>query len=132
MVNLLIISGSQAQIQISGSDGYHYPNVTITFSNGIVADVIITEERDVVPTDEGELCFLNGVVSGQMGSEVKLIGCLPENDRHESDQMTIILKAATDSGWYSAYYATEQDEFITVKKIRTRPNAKGRNIEALS
>ena len=129
---MLIISGSQAEIQISGSDGYHYPNVTITFSNGIVADVIITEESKVVPTDEGELCFLNGVVSGQIGSEVKLIGCLPENDRHESDQMTIILKAATDSGWYSVYYATEQDEFITVKKIRTRPNAKGRIINALS
>ena len=115
-------------MQISGSDGYHYPTVTITFSNGIIADVIITEESDVVPTEEGELCFLNGVVAGQIGSEVKLIGCLPENDRHESDQMTIILKAATDSGWYSAYYATEQDEFITIKKIRTRPNAKGRYI----
>jgi len=116
--------GSQAKIKISGSDGYQYPNVTITFSNGIIADVIITGETDTFTgeTEEGQLCFLKGVVAGQLGSEVKLIGCLPEEDRHEEDQMTIILKAGSDSGWYSAYYATPQDDFITVKKIRNKKN----------
>ena len=90
-----------------------------------MADVIITGETGVFPSQEGELCFLKGVVAGQLGSEVKLIGCLPETDRHEHDQMTIILKAGSDSGWYSAYYATPQDEFITVKKIRNQKNVSG-------
>ena len=127
MSNLWWISGSQAKIAISGSDGYHYPNVTITFSNGVVADVIITGESGVFsgPTEEGELCFLKGVVAGQLGSEVKLIGCLPETDRHEQDQMTIILKAGIDSGWYTVYYAAPQDDFVTVKKIRNKNNVSG-------
>lgn len=116
--------GSQAKIKVSGSDGYHYPNVTITFSNGLVSDVVITRESDTFEPEEGDLCFLEGVLHNQVGSSVKLIGCLPKNDRHESDQMTIILKAGTDSGWYTAYYATEQDNFITVKKIRTKPDVK--------
>ena len=90
-----------------------------------MAHVIITGESGVIPTVEGELCFLKGVVSGQLGSEVKLIGCLPETDRHEDDQMTIILKAGSDSGWYSVYYATPQDDFVTVKKIRNKNNVSG-------
>ena len=126
------ILGSQAKIEISGSDGYQYPNVTITFSNGVIADVIITGETGTFTgeTEEGQLCFLKGVVAGQLGSEVKLIGCLPEEDRHEEDQMTIILKAGSDSGWYSAYYATPQDDFITVKKIRNKKNVSGKLWEA--
>ena len=123
-----MFQGSQAKIKISGSDGYHYPNVTITFSNGLVSDVIITEESDTFEPEEGDLCYLNGVLHNQAGARVKLIGCLPQNNRHESDQMTIILKAVTDSGWYTAYYATEQDNFITVKKIRTKPDVKGKII----
>ena len=91
-----------------------------------MAHVIITGESGVIPTVEGELCFLKGVVSGQLGSEVKLIGCLPETDRHEDDQMTIILKAGSDSGWYSVYYATPQDDFVTVKKIRNKNNVSGK------
>ena len=122
---MILISGSQAKIQISGSNGYQFPKVTITFSNGIVADVIITGETGVSKTEEGELCFLKGFVDGQFGSEVRLIGCLPETDRHESDQMTIILSAGLDSGWYTAYYATPQDDFITVKKIRNQKNVSG-------
>merc|ERR1712088_944354 len=102
---------------ISGSDGYNYPNITITLSDGTVSDVIITEE--------GDLCYLNGVVAGQIGSRVKLIGCIQTEERHESDQMTIILYAALDSGWYSVYYATEQDDFLTVKKIRQKNNVEG-------
>ena len=127
-IKLKFFLGSQAKIKISGSDGYQYPNVTITFSNGIIADVIITGETGTFTgeTEEGQLCFLKGVVAGQLGSEVKLIGCLPEEDRHEEDQMTIILKAGSDSGWYSAYYATPQDDFITVKKIRNKKNVSGK------
>jgi hypothetical protein len=90
-----------------------------------VADVVITDVSDTVPAEEGSLCFLNGVVANQLGSSVKLIGCIQQEDRHEDDQMTIILKAATDSGWYSVYYATEQDTTITVKKIRNKSNVKG-------
>jgi len=116
------VRGSQAKIEISGSNGYQFPKVTITFSNGVVADVIITGETGVTKTEEGELCFLKGFVDGQFGSEVRLIGCLPETDRHESDQMTIILSAGLDSGWYTAYYATPQDDFITIKKIRNQKN----------
>ena len=120
------LSGSQAKMVISGSDGYNYPNITITFSDGTVSDVIITEESDTFPPEEGDLCYLNGVVAGQIGSRVKLIGCIQTEERHESDQMTIILYAALDSGWYSVYYATEQDDFLTVKKIRQKNNVEGK------
>ena len=89
-----------------------------------MSDVIITKEIRTVPKRKGQLCFLKGVVDGMFKSSVKLIGCVPENDRHDSDQMTIILKAVIDSGWYSAYYATAQDKFITVKKIENKPNIK--------
>ena len=51
---------------------------------------------------------------------------MPQNDRHEYDQMLIVLKAVTDSGWYTASYATEQDNFITVRKIRKLPDIKVR------
>ena len=122
----IILSGSQAKMVISGSDGYNYPNITITFSDGTVSDVIITEESDTFPPEEGDLCYLNGVVAGQIGSRVKLIGCIQTEERHESDQMTIILYAALDSGWYSVYYATEQDDFLTVKKIRQKNNVEGK------
>ena len=111
---------------ISGSDGYNYPNITITFSDGTVSEVIITEESDTFPPEEGDLCYLNGVVADQIGSRVKLIGCIQTEERHESDQMTIILYAALDSGWYSVYYATEQDDFLTVKKIRQKNNVEGK------
>ena len=111
---------------VSGSDGYNYPNITITFSDGTVSEVIITEESDTFPPEEGDLCYLNGVVAGQIGSRVKLIGCIQTEERHESDQMTIILYAALDSGWYSVYYATEQDDFLTVKKIRQKNNVEGK------
>ena len=111
---------------ISGSDGYNYPHITIIFSDGTMSDVIITEEGDTFSPEEGDLCYLNGVVAGQIGSRVKLIGCIQTEERHESDQMTIILYAALDSGWYSVYYATEQDDFLTVKKIRQKNNVKGK------
>ena len=98
-----------------------------------MADVIITGESGVFsgPTEEGELCFLKGIVAGQLGSEVKLIGCLPETDRHEQDQMTIILKAGIDSGWYTVYYAAPQDDFVTVKKIRNKNNVSGSSLKSL-
>ena len=91
-----------------------------------MTDVIITEESDTFPPEEGDLCYLDGVVEGRIGSRVKLIGCIQTKERHESDQMTIILYAALDSGWYSVYYATEQDDFLTVKKIRQKNNVEGK------
>ena len=117
--------GSQAKIRVSGSDGYNAPKVSLTFSNGVGADVIIFEESDTEPPEEGGNCFFDGVVANQLGSTVKLIGCVQQKERYPDDQMTIILKAGIDSGWYSLYYATEHATELTVKKIRNKDNVLG-------
>ena len=110
---------------ISGSDGYNYPNISITFSDGTKSNVIVTGPSDMFQPEEGRVCIFDGVVADQPGSKVKLIGCIQQKERHASDQMTIMLTAFLDSGWYTAYYASEFDDFVTVKKTRKRPNIKG-------